>query len=327
MKYRRTFKILFYGILAYILLGACRGNGSPAQEAPTPHYRLAYNVYVPDSVYPDNYEIFTMELDGSDPQNITRHPDVAWAYLAEGDRIFFLSDRDTTARNLFLYEMKYDGSGVRKISDLRMADSWMGQRRGGTELLVAPHTSVDSVLYLIDSEGRLLQKVMPAVPYATDPAFSPDGQWIAFRGQTRRSKREAGYEEAVYVSRADGSELTKISNYPVQDTTAEWYAYKAGPPRWHPSGEFITYQSKRNGKYSLYAASPDGSREWKLTENPQSEGWHSWSPDGKWLAIELFDPEETQFHIGLMDWESRNLLILTDTTYKYQQAPVFVEVK
>ena len=36
---------------------------------------------------------------------------------------------------------------------------------------------------------------------------------------------------------------------------------------------------------------------------PQSEDWHSRSPDGKWLATELFDTDEAQFHIGLMDWE------------------------
>lgn len=327
MKPQSTPGVFPASLLALFLLGACGGNGSPGPETPTPHYRIAYNVAVPDSLRPDDYEIFSMELDGSDKQNLTRHPDVAWTYLAHGDRIFFISDRDTAPRHYFLYEMSFDGSEVRKISDIRLQDSWMDARNGGAELIVMPHPAVDSVFYLISREGRLLQKIRVPVPYVSDPAFSPGGERIAFRGRNKRSKREAGYEEAVYVSRLDGSELTKISNYPARDTTAEWYAYKAGPPRWHPSGEFITYQSKRNGKYSLYAASPDGSREWKLTQNPQSEGWHCWSPDGKWLAIELFDPDETQFHIGLMDWESRELQILTDTTYKYQQAPVFVEVR
>jgi len=326
MKYRRTFRILFYGIPAFILLGACRGNGSPAQEAPAPHYRLAYNVYVPDSVYPDNYEIFTMELDGSDPQNITRHPDVAWTYLAHDHRILFVSDRDTASRHYFLYEMQFDGTGVRKISDIRLQDSWMDVRKNGAELIVMPHPSVDSVFYLLSADGKLLRKLPMPVPYVSDPAFSPDGERLAFRGSNKRSKREAGFEEAIYVARLDGSELTQISNYPAQDTTAEWFAYKAGPPRWHPGGEFISFQSKRNGKYSLFAASPDGSREWKLTENPQSEGYHSWSPDGQWLALDIANLEETQFDIGLMDWETKKLTILTDTTFHYQMAPAFVIV-
>jgi len=53
-----------------------------------PAHLLAFNVYKPDSLNEDNYEIFTMELDGSNKTNITKHPDVAWAYLAHGDRIF-----------------------------------------------------------------------------------------------------------------------------------------------------------------------------------------------------------------------------------------------
>jgi TolB protein len=318
-------QLFIYG-LAALLLGACRGNDSPAEkEAPAPHYRLAYNVYVPDSLRPDDYEIFTMELDGSDKQNVTDHPDVAWTYLAHDDHIFFISDRDTASRHYFLYEMSFDGSGVRRISDLRLQDSWMDVRKEGAEIIVMPHPGVDSVFYLISRDGRLLQKIPVPVPYVSDPAFSPDGGRIAFRGSNKRSKREAGYEEAIYVSRLDGSELIKISNYPERDTTAEWYAYKAGPPRWHPGGDFITYQSKQNGKYSLYAASPDGSREWKLTQNPQSEGWHCWSPDGKWLALDVFDVEETQFNIGLINWETKELRILTDSTFHYQQAPVFVE--
>lgn len=303
-----------------------RKEAAAENTVPPAHYRIAYNVSVPDSLRPDDYEIFTIELDGSDKKRVTDHPDVAWTYLAHDSRIFFISDRDTASRNYFLYEMQYDGTGVRKISDIRLQDSWMDVRNNGTELIVMPHPSVDSVFYLLSSEGKLLRKLPMPVPYVSDPAFSPDGERLAFRGRNKRSKREAGYEEAIYVARLDGSELAKISNYPVQDTTAEWYAYKAGPPRWHPSGDFISYQSKRNGKYSLYAANPDGSREWKLTKNLESEGWHSWSPDGKWLALDIFNVEETQFDIGLIDWETKKLSILTDTTFHYQQAPTFVRV-
>ncbi|MBT8218909.1 MAG: PD40 domain-containing protein, partial [Bacteroidia bacterium] len=123
-----------------------------------------------------------------------------------------------------------------------------------------------------------------------------------------------------------GSNSLQLTQYPASDTTAEWFAYKAGPPRWHPTENYITYQSKQNGKYSLYAVTPDGQKHWKLTDNAQDEGWHDWSPDGRWLAIELFDSEQTQFHIGLMNWETKELNILTDTTYQYQQAPVFVKI-
>jgi len=47
--------------------------------------------------------------------------------------------------------------------------------------------------------------------------------------------------------------------------------------------------------------------------------------DGKWLAFNSSDIEENQFHITLMNWISKEQKQLTDTTFKSQQAPVFIE--
>jgi len=33
-----------------------------------------------------------------------------------------------------------------------------------------------------------------------------------------------------------------------------------------------------------------------------------------------------QYDIGLINWKSKELTILTDTTYNYQQSPTFVEI-
>jgi TolB protein len=286
-------------------------------------YLIAYNVLVDADI--DNYDIFSMNMDGSNKTNITNNNDVAWSYLAWTNTIFFLSDRDTIQRTYFLYEMLSNGSSVKRISHFRMQDSWMGIRDDGNELIVKPHNSVDTLLYIINRSGEILQKIATGTRYASDPAFSPDGKRIAFIGSNKKSKKEAGFKAEIYSVNTDGTDLMQLSQYPQGDTTAEWYAYKAGPPRWQPKEDFITFQSKQNGKYSLYAVSYDGSKQWKLTDNPQEEGWHDWSPDGKWLAIELFDNKQSQFHIGLMNWQTKEMKILTDTTYQYQQAPVFVE--
>ncbi len=66
-------------------------------------------------------------------------------------------------------------------------------------------------------------------------------------------------------------------------------------------------------------------KQWKLTNNPMVEGWHNWSPDGNQLAFDSSDPEQSQFHIFLMDWKTKKTVQLTDTTFHYQFAPVFVK--
>ena len=307
------------------LLYSCTGKRTERGDSVTGQsgdmYGIAFNVLVDEAN--DNYDIFTMNLDGTEQRNITNNPDVAWTYLSHDSTVFFLSDRDTVSRSYFLYEMDYSGEHVRKIADIRLSDSWMGVRKDGKELIVTPHPSVDSVLYVIDRQGNILQKIWAGTLYASNPEFSPDGQRIAFVGKNKPSKREPGYREEIYTMNADGSGLKQLTHYPPGDTTAEWWAYMAGPPRWHPTDGYITYHSKQGGKYSLYAVSEDGNRHWKLTDNPQEEGWHAWSPDGNWLAIELFDKEQTQFQIGLMNWRTKELAILTDTGYAYQQAPNF----
>lgn len=83
----------------------------------------------------------------------------------------------------------------------------------------------------------------------------------------------------------------------------------------------------QSGKHSIYAVTPDGKKQWKLTQNDFIEGWHDWSPDGKWLAFDKANKDETQYHIMLMNWQTKEIKQLTDSTYNYQQSPVFVEIK
>lgn len=338
MKEMRTYKNIYTGmnnmVIGLVVIGfysvttiSCTSVEKAERTAKAvdlDDYRLAYNVMVDGEK--DDYDIFTMELDGSDPQNVTRSADVAWTYLASGDQIFFISDRDTAKRRYQLFQMNSDGRQIKRITNkLLLRDSWMDFNETNGELIVCPHYSIDTLMWIINLQGELIEKLSTGTSYASDPCFSPDGSMVAFVGQNSRSKRAPGFNAEIYRVNRDGSGLRQLTHYPESDTTAEWYAYKAGPPKWHPTENFISYQSKQNGKYSLYAVAADGSRQWKLTDNAQEEGWHDWSPDGKWLAIELFNADESQFHIGLMDWTTKELKILTDTTYQFQQAPVFIK--
>lgn len=308
----------FYFLICLLFLLSCQVDRKDELNK----YLLAYNVAV--DVDEDDYDIFILDPIKGKHENITRNPDVAWTYLAHDGQIFFISDRDTCKRCYYLYEMDARGENVRRIADFPLRDSWMGVRKNGMELIVNPSAKVDSAFYLIDRQGKILKKIRTGLPYASDPAFSPDGTLIAFRGAQKKSKREDEFAEALYIMNADGTGIRKLTNYPAADTTAPWFAYKAGPPRWHPSENFITYQSFQSGKYSLYAVDPEVPRSWKLTGNTVEEGWHDWSPDGQWLAIEVFDSAQTQFHIMLMNWANKTTTILTDSLYQYQQAPVFV---
>lgn len=304
-----------------VILYSCSTDQS-ASEKQQIEYEIAYNVLVDEKK--DNYDVFCMSMNGDNGRNITNLEGVEWTYISDGEEIFFISDRDTCHRCMFLYSMKSDGSDIRKIGDIQLADSWMSTRKNGDEIIVRPHSSIDSVFYIINKKGEIIKKLDPQMPYCGDPLFVNNAQQVVFRGGKTKSKLIEGFNEELYIIDVDGSNKRQLTHYPVSDTSAGKFGYRAGTPKLHPSGKFITYQSKQNGKYSLYAVNVDGSKQWKLTDVKENEGWHDWSPDGKWLAIELFDNDQTQFHIGLMNWETKDLKILTKDNYQYQQCPNFV---
>lgn len=286
-------------------------------------FKIAYNVL--EDAEKDNYEIYMMNSDGTDKKNISNWEGVDWVYYAYGDKLYFLSDRDTTHRIYFLYEMDADGNNVKQISNIRLQDSFFGSRNDGDELIILPHTRIDSVFLIINREGEVVESVFPGLPYIADPYFSPDGNQIVFRGGKVKTENGLKYIDELYLMKVGESEPKQLTHYPADDTTAEWYAYKAGPPIWEPNRNSISYASKQNGNYSIYTINPDGTELTQLTPDSTDEIYHSWSPEGEWLVFDGVQ-EDDNYDIFLMNYQTKEIKRLT-TNLKYEQGPVFVRQK
>ena len=288
-------------------------------------YAIAYNIHLPDSVHKNNYEILTMNLDGSGKKNLTNHPDVAWTYYAHKKRLFFISDRDTCRRCFFLYETDVNGNSIRKVSDLMLEDSWMSGRANADELVVAGRISKDIryQLFIVNTNtGAYRQLTNEPLAKFGDPCFSPDGRKIAFYYQENKTDKSS--HEELYLMDVNGADKVRLTTYPENNPSAKDYGYRAGAIKWHPTENFISYVSLQDGRHSIFATTPDGKKQWKLIENEESEGYHDWSPDGKWLVFNKSDRTETQYHIVLMNWSTKVEKQLTDNTFNTQLSPVFV---
>ena len=105
---------------------------------------------------------------------------------------------------------------------------------------------------------------------ASDPAWSPDGQTIAF------VRLNASLGEPIYVVKADGSGLRNLTPKPVG-------AYAA--PAWSPDGRKIAFVSDRDGNSEVYVMNANGSGQRNLTRNPAFDADPAWSPDGRKIAF------------------------------------------
>lgn len=320
-------KILFNPFALFILFSCSNEENKTENITNTieKEFSIAYNIHVPDTTK-DDWEIMLMNFDGSNKKNITNNKDVAWTYYSFNNRLFFISDRDTAYRHFFLYEMNSDGKNIRKISELRLEDSWMSSRNNGEELVVSGRIGkeIRYQLFLLNTTtGKYTQLTNDTAAYYADPCFSPDGKQIVFSYQ--KNKRDKNSHEELYCMNADGTGMKQLTHYPEENSSAKEYGYKAGTPRWHPTENFISYVSFQDGRNHIFVVDPEGKKQSKLHESDYSESWHDWSSDGKWLVYNRTDSIGKQYHIILMNWETKELKQLTDTSYTSQLGPVFID--
>jgi Dipeptidyl peptidase IV (DPP IV) N-terminal region/WD40-like Beta Propeller Repeat len=127
-------------------------------------------------------------------------------------------------------------------------------------------------LWAVDTASGKLRRLTDCQACAdVTPAWAPSGHLIAFNRLARA--REAS---GLYTVRADGSELTKITD-----------SVTASNPQWSPDGRQIAYDDNND----IFIANAGGSEQRRLVDGVPGNGpgIPSWSPDGSKLAY-FFTP-------------------------------------
>jgi dipeptidyl aminopeptidase/acylaminoacyl peptidase len=108
----------------------------------------------------------------------------------------------------------------------------------------------------------------------SDPQISPDGSSVVFV-VTDPLKAENRTNSDLWIVSTSGGDARKLTNSPKHDRH----------PRWSPDGQWIAFESNRDGSYQIWLMPATGGEARKLTSLATEANQAVWSPDGKQIAF------------------------------------------
>ena len=257
-----------------------------AQEVPTPQLTptsSAGGLLAFTSDQNGNFEIYTMQPDGSELTNITKNPagDISPFWSPDGTRIAFESDRNGFTQ---IFLMNSDGTDVKQVTTdeaehrfetsqhFEASNPWSPD---GSKLLFTERQPGEETWLLytigIDGENKTMLTQVPNI-YSV-PTWSPDGTHIAYISLEPVGNREMA---RIFVVDASGSNTTNITQLLPADE--DLYSWKYS---WTQHGQAISFVAGRvawennNSKYAFYEATLDGATlvEIAKTSTPIFDWW------------------------------------------------------
>ncbi len=215
------------------------------------------------SVRDGNLEIYVMDADGGNQENLTNHPayDYNPDWSPDGTKIAFVSDRNGDRTQIYL--MDADGKNVIRLTDgagQKYDPDWSPDGRKFAFSVVGR----DDHIAVMDADGRNRVKLEGRARY---PSWSPDGKQIAFL-----SSRDGGNE--IYVTGIGGQWRKRLTRNlaPKQH------------PSFSPDGRWIAYEAHHKEFHHIYVVGADGRNRVRLTHNEEHHSGPAWTPDGRMIA-------------------------------------------
>lgn len=228
--------------------------------------------------------IFSMNVDGSDLQNLTPGDlaDVACNYRPrwspDGEQIAFVSTRSGFAD---VWVMNADGSNPVNVSaavpfpaerSAALVDAPVSWTPDGQVVI---HRSGDGThaSYVVAPDGSAGGPVFGR-PGDLTPFWSPNGTRVAF------IRRTDGGRANLWVANADGTEAVRFTDQAGNDelTALDYFENDHSP--WSRNGQWIAFTNRTNAA-TVYVIDATGNRQERLTQVDAPSVFNGWAHDGR----------------------------------------------
>ncbi len=235
-------------------------------------------------------ELFVMDYDGTNPQQLTQNGslNLTPAWSTDGRSVAFTTYQFGHPDLYFVDAVSGKPSFHLKQTGLQSAPAWSPD---GKRVAVASTHEGNAEIYVMNAGSAKLQRITIHPSTDTSPSWSPTGRELVFTSDRLGSPQ-------LFIMDAEGGNvrrLTYTGNY--NDS-----------PSWSPQGDKIVYVSRVEGRFQIMTTDVTGENAVPLTNSASNED-PCWSPDGYRIAFS--STREGGWDIYSMEWNGENVRRLT----------------
>ncbi len=225
-------------------------------------------------------ELFVMDYDGYDPQQVTAdgYLNLMPTWSPDRKSLIYTGYRDRKQQIL----RRELATGREEVlvspASLNITATFAPD---GKSITYAAAQEGNSDIYQIELDSRSPKQLTSHHSADLSPSWSPDGRYLAFTS-------DRGGRPQIYIMDADGSNVKRLT-YDGDYNAA---------PAWSPKGEWIVYVCRIPSEgFKLCRISPNGEQRSQITKGNSIDDSPSWAPNGRHLVFSSIRRGESQLYI------------------------------